>query len=283
MAASAPSDIYQKAVETTGYLRSLLPKALQAPALAVICGSGLGGLEHSINSDLRVEAAYVDVPNFAVSTVHGHAGKLVFGSLSELTNAAGGLNPDYAVGDVMVLNDHLNLAGLAGIHSLRGPNADEFGSRFTALSDAYDLELRRLAHAAWDSLQLPAGKRRIHEGVYAFVSGPTYETRAECRMLRGFGADVVGMSTVPEIVVARHCGLNVFALSLVTNNAVLEPGPRGNDSLVGGSSGQELARVMESGKASHEEVLHAGQDAAKDVQALIVEMVRRLRLSQTSK
>ncbi len=182
---------------------------------------------------------------------------------------------------------HLNLAGLAGIHPLRGPNDEEFGVRFPALSDAYDLELRRTAHHAWNKT-LKHCKRNIHEGVYAFVGGPrwaalpsstgilgssitnggriSYETRAECRMLRALGADVVGMSTVPEIIVARHCGLRILALSLVTNKAVLDPGPKGNEVRVEDVDGNALNRVMEIGKATHEEVIAAGAEAARDVQ-----------------
>jgi len=179
---------------------------------------------------------------------------------------------------------HINLAGLAGNHPLRGPNTDSFGLRFPALSDAYDLDLRRWAHRCWKQLGPAKGStRQLHEGIYAFVGGPrqvwpcpllrrvethcaSYETRAECRMLRSLGADVVGMSTVPEIIVARHCGMSVFALSLVTNNAVLEAGPRGDDADIQGSSREELTQAIEKGKANHEEVLEAGQNAATDVQ-----------------
>lgn len=141
-----------------------------------------------------------------------------------LTNAAGGLNQNYNVGDIVCLNDHLNLAGLVGFHPLRGPNEEEFGVRFPPLSDAYDLELRQIAHRSWKELRAGTpSERRMHEGVYAFVAGPTYETRAECRMLRQLGADVVGMSTVPEIIAARHSGMAVLAFSLVTNKSVLDP------------------------------------------------------------
>ncbi|KAH0538719.1 hypothetical protein FGG08_004671 [Glutinoglossum americanum] len=183
-----------------------------------------------------------------------------------VTNAAGGLNASYAIGDVVVMHDHLNLAGLVGVHPLRGPNADDFGIRFPALSDAYDLELRRVVHRAWKSLQLSQNGRRIHEGVYAFVGGPSYETRAECRLLHSLGADLVGMSTVPEIIVARHSGLRVLALSLVTNIAVLDAGPRGDNVEIENVIGRDLNKAIEKGKASHEEVLAAGLEAAKDIQ-----------------
>ncbi|KAA8643179.1 purine-nucleoside phosphorylase [Aspergillus tanneri] len=189
-----------------------------------------------------------------------------------LTNAAGGLNPEYTVGDIVLLNDHIFLAGLAGLHPLRGPNIDEFGPRFPPLSDAYDLELRRHVHKAWKAL-IPPGGRKLHEGVYAFVGGPSYETRAECRLLRQIGADVVGMSTVPEIVAARHCGLRVLALSLVTNTAVLSPVPRGDDCQLRGKNTRELEVILQEGKANHEEVLEASRSAAIDMQKIVIQFI----------
>lgn len=183
-----------------------------------------------------------------------------------VTNAAGGLNPEFSVGDIMVLNDHINFPGLAGAHPLRGPNEEDYGTRFPSLSDAYDLELRRQIHLSYKKLLGVAPTRKLHEGVYVFVSGPTFETRAECRMLRVMGADVVGMSTVPEIIIARHCGLRVLAMSLVTNCAVLEPGPRGDSILVEQTKKEDLNKVIELGKANHEEVLETGREAAKDLQ-----------------
>lgn len=174
------------------------------------------------------------------------------------------------------LLQHLNLAGLVGFNPLRGPNADQFGDRFTALSDAYDLDLRKTAHKAWKKLDLVQKGRRLHEGVYAFVGGPTYETRAECRMLRAFGADVVGMSTVPEIIIARHSGLRVLAMSLVTNNGVLDPGPRGDDVEGDEASGRDLNKTLEQGKANHEEVIEAGREAAMDVQALVKQIIEEI-------
>jgi purine-nucleoside phosphorylase len=213
-----------------------------------------------------------------------------------VTNAAGGLNQNYRVGDIVCLNDHLNMAGLVGIHPLRGPNIEEFGVRFPPLSDAYDLDLRRRTHKAWVKLGLDQQKRRLHEGVYAFVAGPTYvidipfllllrylfhhvltvqsyETRAECRMLNTLGADVVGMSTVPEIIVARHAGMRILAFSLVTNVAVLEAGSRGHDAEVQTMSTAELTEHLSKGMANHEEVLEAGREAAKDMQALVKQIL----------
>jgi len=161
-----------------------------------------------------------------------------------------------------MLNDHLNLAGLVGINPLRGPNADDFGVRFPPLSDAYDLELRMRAHQAWKKYEF---NRRLHEGVYAFVAGPSYETRAECRMLRTLGADLVGMSTVPEIIVARHSGIRVLAFSLVTNKAVLDSSVRGDNSTIQEMNKKKLDEFLSKGRANHEEVLEQGKKAASDM------------------
>jgi len=194
-----------------------------------------------------------------------------------LTNAAGGLNPAYKVGDIVCLNDHLNLAGLVGFHPLRGPNAEDFGTRFPPLSDAYDISRRQRAHRAWQDIR--AGNpspRQMHEGVYAFVGGPSYETRAECRMLRQLGADVVGMSTVPEIIVARHSGMRVLAFSLVTNTAVLEQTVRADNPELEGLSEEELKQYLSRGMANHEEVLAEGKAAAKDMQSLVLKIVSGL-------
>lgn len=194
-----------------------------------------------------------------------------------LTNAAGGLNQDYTVGDLVLLNDHLNLAGLVGFHPLRGANEEAFGVRFPPLSDAYDIHLRQLAHRSWNELRRGSpSTRRMHEGVYAFVAGPTYETRAECRMLRNLGADVVGMSTVPEIVTARHSGMRVLAFSLVTNKSVLEPTVRADHPELQGLSRDELDRQLGKGAANHEEVLEAGREAALDMQSLVLRIVTQL-------
>ncbi|KAI7246759.1 purine nucleoside phosphorylase-like protein, partial [Hortaea werneckii] len=226
---------YERAKESVEFLRLKLPEQLASPRVAIVCGSGLGGLAQTVNDGIREEWDYKDVPNFPLSTVPGHEGKLIFSTMGQrqvpvvllvgrahfyeghsmdsvtfamricrilgvetvlLTNAAGGLNPDYKIGDIVCLNDHINLAGLVGFHPLRGPNEDEFGVRFPPLSDAYDISLRQLVHRSWKELRQQApSSRRIHEGVYAFVGGPSYETRAECRLLRGLGADLVGMST----------------------------------------------------------------------------------------
>ena len=162
------------------------------------------------------------------------------------------------------------------MHPLVGPNADDFGVRFPPMSDAYDLELRRRAHQSWHAVGLDRGERRMHEGVYSFVGGPSFETRAECRMLRNLGADLVGMSTVPEIIVARHSGMRVLAFSLVTNNAVLEAGPCGDDSAIQDMNKSQMEEYLSRGRANHKEVLEAGREAAKDMQALIQHIVSNL-------
>ncbi|KAL5332737.1 nucleoside phosphorylase domain-containing protein [Aspergillus crustosus] len=311
MGESVRPSTFERTNEASNFIKKLLPAQLQAPRVAVVCGSGLGGLANTIDNGVRVEIDYSDIPHFPHLTVPGHTGKLVFGLLDKLvpavlmvgrahyyeghsidqvtfpirvfkvlgvdtvvlTNAAGGLNPDYMVGDIILLNDHLFVAGLAGNHPLRGPNCEDFGPRFLPLSEAYDLDLRRRVHEAWKKVIDPESKRRLHEGVYAYVGGPSYETRAECRMLRQLGADVVGMSTVPEIIVARHCGIRIMALSLVTNNAVLSPVPRGDDHLIQGRDMKELNAILQEGKANHEEVLEAGRLAAQDMQKLVVQAV----------
>lgn len=177
----------------------------------------------------------------------------------------------------MLLSDHLNLPGLSGTHPLLGPNDPLFGPRFPPLSDAYNLSLRRTAHLAWSKLgQSQLGTRRLHEGVYAFVSGPSYETRAECRMLRLLGADVVGMSTVPEVITARHSGIKVLALSLVTNSAVLDAGPRGDATELTNLSENELEEYLGRGMANHAEVLEAGKEAAKVMQSLIEKIIEEM-------
>ncbi|KAF2679016.1 hypothetical protein K458DRAFT_422676 [Lentithecium fluviatile CBS 122367] len=311
----AAPNAYQRASETAAYVRSKLPEVLQKPKVAIVCGSGLGGLVDTIEAEPKVELAYSTIPNFPRSTVQGHAGNFVFGQIGPqktpvallvgrahfyeghtmdlvtfatrvckllgvetmiVTNAAGGLNENYEVGDIVCLNDHLNMAGLVGIHPLRGPNIEEFGVRFPPLSDAYDLDLRRRTHKAWKTLGLDQQKRRIHEGVYAFVAGPTYETRAECRMLRTLGADVVGMSTVPEIVVARHADIRVLAFSLVTNKAILAAGVQGSDATIQAMTKAELDEHLSKGKANHAEVLEAGREAAKDMQALVKQILSDL-------
>ncbi|CAF9925449.1 MAG: hypothetical protein GOMPHAMPRED_003891 [Gomphillus americanus] len=205
------TSIYDRASESMAWLLQQLPQEVQRPKSGIICGSGLGGLADLVVSRSKVEIPYGRIPYFPQSTVEGHVGSLVFGFLGWkqtpvvlmvgrvhfyeghsiedvtfpvrvmkllgveqiiVTNAAGGLNPEYKVGDIVVLSDHLNLAGISGVHPLRGPNLDKFGTRFPPLSDAYDLSLRRLTHKTWKNAGINQGSRTLHEGIYAFVGGP---------------------------------------------------------------------------------------------------------------
>ncbi|OLL25328.1 putative purine nucleoside phosphorylase [Neolecta irregularis DAH-3] len=301
-------DIHSRALETADFLKNSLPDAVKTPRVGIICGSGLGGLVNALSAESRVQIAYSAIPNFAISTVQGHASKLVFGLLGEkqvatvamvgrfhfyegydmktvtfpilvmkllgiealiITNAAGGLNENYAVGDIVLVKDHLNLAGMIGMHPLRGPNDSNFGVRFPALSDAYDLELRKAAFSVRKKVM--TGKRNMYEGIYAFVAGPSYETRAEARMIRNLGADVVGMSTCPEVIVARHCDIRVLCLSLCTNKVILDEGP---SALGQTDSKQQSANIsLAEGKTNHEEVLIAGLEASNDCEKVVAGIV----------
>jgi len=229
--------------ESADFLKS---RAGRAPEIAVILGSCLGPFAQAVEDPVEVD--YADIPNFLLSTVDSHAGKLIFGAVAGrrvacmsgrfhsyegytfeqlvipiralkllgvraavLTNAAGAVNTAYRPGDVMVIADHIKLNGDS---PLRGPNADAFGPRFFDVSRMYTPELRRLAL----DLAGDAGLR-VHEGTYMFFPGPQFETPAEIRAARALGADAVGMSTVTEALTAAHCGLPVLALSVITNMA----------------------------------------------------------------
>ena len=222
------------------------------PRVGLILGSGLNSLADSVqNADI---IPYGDLPNWPVSTVHGHAGRLVIGelegqpvfvmqgrvhyyegqSMSQITlpvrvmlrlglelmivtNAAGGINPEFDPGDVMLITDNLNLVGMSGANPLMGPNIDELGPRFPDMSRSYDLELMSMARKV-------SGEKKVQlrEGVYCALSGPSFESPADLRFLRMAGADAVGMSTVPEVIVARHGGMRVLGLSGISNKANLD-------------------------------------------------------------
>ncbi|XP_056656640.1 purine nucleoside phosphorylase-like [Monodelphis domestica] len=259
----------------------LLAHTEHRPQIAVICGSGLGDLANRVTQMQAFD--YSEIPNFPQSTIPGHAGRLVFGYLKDkccvmmqgrfhmsegyalwkvafpvrvfrlmnvhtliVTNAAGGLNPEYEVGDIMLIRDHINLPGLGGQNPLSGPNDNRFGERFPPMSDAYDRVLRQKAHGIWKQMDQD---RPLQEGTYVMVGGPNFETIAECRFLQKIGADAVGMSTVPEVIAARHCGLQVFGFSLITNKSILD---------------YETHQT-----ANHEEVLMAGQQAAKKLEKFV--------------
>ncbi|WP_445152092.1 purine-nucleoside phosphorylase [Baekduia sp. Peel2402] len=245
-----------------------------APRLGLVLGSGLGGLADAVQDATAIP--YKDLPGFPVGSVAGHAGRLVLGTLEGtpvvvlqgrahlyegipvsdlavpvrtvralgaesivLTNAAGSLNPEAGPGSLMALTDHINLMGA---NPLTGPNDDALGPRFVPLGDAYDLELRAGLRAAAEGEDV-----ELHEGVYLAVSGPSFETPAEIRAFKTLGADAVGMSTVPEVIVARHCGLRVAAVSAITN----------------------LAEGMGTEKLSHEHTLQNAAVAAEKLQRVL--------------
>ena len=233
----------EKIQETANYIQK---KTAFNPEIGIILGTGLGGLVQEIKADYVL--SYEDIPNFPLSTVEGHSGKLILGKLSgknvvamqgrfhfyegysmeEVTfpvkvmkllgiqklfvsNASGGVNPDYEVGDLMVLNDHINLIP----NPLIGRNIDELGPRFPDMSKPYDQRLIYLAMSIAE-----ANNYRLHKGVYVAVTGPCLETPAEYKFISIIGGDTVGMSTAPEVIVARHMDLTCFAISVITDLGV---------------------------------------------------------------
>lgn len=234
--------------------RFLSSKTTIKPKLGIICGSGLNGITSQMKDGQIIK--YKEIPDFPQSTVAGHDGVLVFGLLNSVptvamkgrfhsyeghapekcalpvrvmkllgvevlivTNAAGGLNPDYNAGDIMIIKDHISLPGLSGDSPLKGHNDERWGPRFPALNRAYDVNLIKKFENCANQLNLSEGLRK---GVYFMVSGPAYETVAECRLMHLLGADAVGMSTTHEVTVAVHCGLKVLGLSLITNKTVMD-------------------------------------------------------------
>ena len=254
------------------------------PRVGLILGTGLGDLAKAIQNAQVIP--YSSIPQWPVSTVVGHTGQLVAGEwegrpvlvmqgrihyyegysmqqvtlpvrvmqrlgieILVVTNAAGAINPDFAPGDVMLITDHLNLAGMAGLNPLIGPNLDVFGPRFPDMSQAYDRHLCQLARKLAGENALP-----LREGVYVGLSGPSFESPADLRFLRLAGADAVGMSTVPEVIVARHGGTRVLGFSGISNKANLD----GNT------------------VTSHEEVLAAGGLLVPKLDKLIRGVLRAL-------
>jgi len=247
------------------------------PRIGIILGSGLNDLADSVQKADIIP--YSDLPNWPISTVHGHAGRLVLGELERetvfimqgrlhfyegysmsqitlpvrvmqrlgleimiVTNAAGGVNPGFTPGDVMLITDHLNLIGMTGFNPLMGPNLDELGPRFPDMSQAYDRKLMDAARKA-------AAQNNITllEGVYCALSGPSFEGPADLRFLHMIGADAVGMSTVPEVIVARHGDLRVLGFSGISNKASLDG----------------------SAVTTHEEVIEAGKVIAPKLEKII--------------
>lgn len=255
------TDSYSHAFEAARIIDSL---SRLEPRIALVLGSGLGGLADELQEAVRIP--YREIPHFPQSSAAGHAGQLVIGKIDGipiaamqgrvhvyegysaaqvafpirvfglmgikalvLTNAAGGINPEYASGALVVIRDHINLQGQS---PLVGPNVDLFGTRFPDMTDAYSERFRRFAAEEKGRIGTD-----LHEGVYAGVLGPSFETPAEVRFLRAIGADLVGMSTVPEVIAARHMNLEVLAISCVTN----------------------MAAGLSDRKLSHEEVLKTGE------------------------
>jgi len=252
------------------------------PTIGLILGSGLNGLADSVQNPVFIP--YSDLPNFPVSTVHGHAGRFVIGELEGkpvivmqgrihyyegytmgqvtlpvrvmhrlgvkslfVTNAAGGVNADFAPGDVMLITDQLNLMGMSGLNPLMGPNLDEIGPRFPDMSQPYDREYCELARKIAKDNNLT-----LREGVYAGLSGPSFESPADLRFLRLAGTDAVGMSTVPEVIIARHGGMRVLGLSGISNKANLD--------------GSTIT--------THEEVIEAGQIITPKIETIVRGLLR---------
>jgi purine-nucleoside phosphorylase len=256
------------------------------PAIGLVLGSGLGGLADTLED--REVITYGDIPGWPRSTVHGHSGQLVIGFLEGqavvaqqgrahfyegytteqvtfpirvmhylgvktviLTNAAGGLNQNYQVGDLMLICDHINFVGMAGHNPLVGPNDDSLGPRFPGMVQTYDRALRELARRNAQEAGIT-----LHEGVYVCLSGPNYEAPAEIRMLRTIGGDAVGMSTVHEVLVARHAGMRVMAYSGITNVCI-----------------DSVDTQLET---SHEEVLDAGSILVPKLTTILRGVLRSL-------
>ncbi|MCW6652298.1 purine-nucleoside phosphorylase [Aerococcaceae bacterium NML210727] len=263
--------------ETITYLQD---KGLVKPQVALILGSGLGDLANDVENAIAIP--YEDIPNFPVSTVAGHAGQLVYGDLSGkkviilqgrfhyyegydlqtitypvrifkelgvetvvVTNAAGGVNTSFKPGDLMIITDHINLTGQ---NPLIGANIESHGPRFVDMTQTYSKRGQALLHAVAKEQGL-----HLQEGVYTWFTGPTYETPAEIRFARTIGGDAVGMSTVPEAIVAKHCGLEVIGISCITNLAA--------------GMQQEL---------NHEEVMEISTQVKPRFKALLTEMLARL-------
>jgi purine-nucleoside phosphorylase len=190
-----------------------------------------------------------------------------------VTNAAGGLHPKWNVGDFALVYDHLAMPSLAGLNALRGKNEADFGPRFPGMTDAYPVELRRLAVEAANDIGLP--QQWLREGVYCYVGGPSYETPAEARALRSLGGDLVGMSTVPEVIIANHCGMRVLAISLVTNRVRTSRG----ELVLAVSDEIKAAEALEDTSIdapTHEEVLATAESRAKDLERWVKRIMEKL-------
>ena len=254
------------------------------PGIGLILGSGLGALSESVQEPTIIP--YHDLPGWPISTVEGHAGELVIGTLEGkevlvmngrihfyegyemsqvtlpirvmqrlgikiilVTNAAGGVNQDFEPGNPMLITDHLNLLGMAGVNPLRGPNLEEFGTRFPDMSQPYDKDLIELAKKVAKDLGIT-----LYEGIYVCLAGPTFETPADLRFLLNAGVDAVGMSTVPEVIVANHGGQRVLGISGITNSS----------------------NLYGEAETTHEEVIETGKILAPKMMDLIRGVLRAL-------
>ncbi len=270
-------NLFEKSLETAKFLQS---KVNYTPDYAIVLGSGLGSLVEDINVELEIP--YAEIPNFPVSTVKGHKGSLIFGELKgkkvlamngrfhyyegynmiEVTfpervfwqmgirklivsNASGGVNTSFNIGDVMLINDHINFFPE---HPLRGPNDERFGPRFVNMSEPYSKAMLKVVkdYAAENNI-------KIQEGVYMGLQGPTFETLAEYTMVRNVGGDAVGMSTVPEVIVAKHMDMEVFGISVITDLGTAE--------------------FIE--EVNHKEVLKAAKAAEPIVRELVAKLVEK--------
>lgn len=267
----------QKIEEAADYVRK---RVGDVPDFAVILGSGLGAFADRLTD--RVEVAFADIPYFPVSTVEGHSGRLVRGTLDStpvlvmqgrfhyyegysmeevvfplrcmldlgiknliVTNAAGSVDGDYRPGDLMLIRDHIKLHGDS---PLRGSNIDRFGPRFNDMSDPYSKDIRQLAKECGEELGIP-----LKEGVYFYMTGPSYETAAEIKAINILGANAVGMSTVPEVIVAAHGGMEVMGLSCITN----------------------MGTGIVDRKVGHEEVIRAGAEASEKFMRILQLVISR--------
>jgi purine-nucleoside phosphorylase len=265
-------------------VQAVQARLVHQPVVGLVLGSGLGGLAERV--ELPVTIPYDEIPFWPKSTVQGHTGRLLAGSLFGvqvlvqqgrahfyegysmaevtlpvrvmkrlgieiliLTNAAGGINPEFVPGDVMLITDHISMVGMTGFNPLRGPNLDEFGPRFPDMSQVFDRKLADLAR----SEAAKAGVM-LREGIYCGLAGPSFESPADLRFLRTIGSDAVGMSTVPEAIVARHSGMRTLGLSGISNKANLD----GNT------------------ETTHSEVLEAGKVIVPKLETIIERVLRRL-------
>ncbi len=266
----------EKIKETAAYIKNIIQ---DTPDFAIILGSGLGKLQNEVEAIHVLE--YHDIPNFPQTTVVGHGGKLIYGILEGkkvlmmsgrfhyyeghdiktvvfpirvfkllgiqnliVSNASGGVNPNFRVADIMIIDDHINMMPE---HPLRGKNIDELGPRFVDMSEPYHKKMIATAQEIAKNLEI-----KVHQGCYVALQGPTFETPAEYGMIRAIGGDAVGMSTVPEVIVAKHMGMDCFGISIITD--------------VGGP---DIAFAV-----SHEEVLQAANKAMPNVIQLVKGLVK---------